>query len=442
MKRVAFLTLAVLAMTGTAFADNLTGGALICHTVPDLGYTTWVEEFGGEAPLSWWCQQLAPLASCDDQVNAIYGDDDTFYDNFYILAAWAEPKVFCAVEFGLGAYDTGLVSFPQHGACGVDPATIPTTDPAWPQPNSGIAVAWAVVNAPSGNFVPVYFFGCYLYGSYYGSTMMPLTTDPATDFAGFASCEVPPVTYDVFEMGAMGINEEGLFACGIPIPLEACCFGAVCELLTEEDCITQGGDFYGGPCDPNPCPGEFTACCLCDMSCLLVSAEEECYACGGVYWFPEIHSCDPNPCPPCTHPCCFEDGSCQDLSCMGCEELGGAWHTEWESCDPNPCPRPEFACCFIDGSCEVTTEELCLELGGDPHPEWPECDGADCPILIGACCFCSPPPDCLDNVFEDECYQMGGVAWFAGEDCENVDCWEYTPAHLDSWGEIKEKYRR
>ncbi len=187
---------------------------------------------------------------------------------------------------------------------------------------------------------------------------------------------------------------------------------------------------------------EALACCLCDMSCLLVSAEEECYACGGVYWFPEIHSCDPNPCPPCTHPCCFEDGSCQDLSCMGCEELGGAWHTEWESCDPNPCPRPEFACCFIDGSCEVTTEELCLELGGDPHPEWPECDGADCPILIGACCFCSPPPDCLDNVFEDECYQMGGVAWFAGEDCENVDCWEYTPAHLDSWGEIKEKYRR
>lgn len=38
-------------------------------------------------------------------------------------------------------------------------------------------------------------------------------------------------------------------------PLDgACCFGPDCVILAEGACAQQGGVWYGGPCDPNPCP--------------------------------------------------------------------------------------------------------------------------------------------------------------------------------------------
>ena len=391
--RTAVLTLALLALPGAALGDDLSNGVLICHNVPDLGYTTWVEEFEAEAPLSWWCEQYVPLAGFEDQVNEIYSDEYTFYDNFYVLAGWYQPKTLCAVEFGLGGYDTGLASFLQHGACGIDPATIPTTDPAWPSPNSGIAIAWAIANAPSGNFIPVYFFGCYLYGSYYGSTQVPLTTDPATDFAGFASCEVPPVTYDAVVLGALGLNEEGVYAGPVvPVP-GACCFpGGECVMLTPEDCLGAGGEIFGGPCVPNPCSPS-GACCY-DCVCMEMP-ESECLDLNGV-WFADL-PCNPNPCPPC-YACCFADYTCVVLTDVDCEAMGGVVVYEADTCDPDPCG-----------------------------------------VVFGACCF--GDHSCIEAIFEEDCLEMGGVVWFSETLCEDAPCGDYTPHDKHSWGEIKDLYR-
>jgi len=435
--RKVLMALALLGLAGGAVADDLSGGALICHNVPDLGYTTWVEEFEAEAPLSWWCEQYVPLTSCDDQVNEIYNSEEyTFYDNFYVLAAWAEPKTFCAVEFGLGAYDNGLVSFSQHGACGIDPATIPTTDPAWPSPGSGIAIAWAVVNAPSGNFVPVYFFGCYLYGAYYGSTQFPLINDPATDFAGFASCEVPPVTYDAYSMGALGLNEEGIFACyEEPPPREACCFGPECVLMYEAECIDAGGVWYGGPCDPNPCPDEEPWACCFGPDCLMLF-EADCIDQGGVFQGVGV-TCDPNPCPQ-PGACCF-GCVCEVLMPDVCLDQGGEWYGG--PCDPNPCPPCEYACCFPGGECQVATEDVCAELGGTVYYDYMTCEPNPCPDLLGACCFPQEGHPCIDDTFEEDCYEMGGVAWFVDETCATAPCDQYTPTDKHSWGEIKDMYR-
>jgi len=107
--RSALLVLLLFGGVGATLADDLSGGVFICHNVPDLGYTTWVEAFAGEAPLAWWCEQYVPIADCVDQVNEVYSDQYTFYDHFYVLAAWSSPKTFCAAEFGLGYYNTGLI---------------------------------------------------------------------------------------------------------------------------------------------------------------------------------------------------------------------------------------------------------------------------------------------------------------------------------------------
>jgi len=34
----------------------------------------------------------------------------------------------------------------------------------------------------------------------------------------------------------------------------ACCVGVECLFVLETECATLGGDWYGGPCQPNPCP--------------------------------------------------------------------------------------------------------------------------------------------------------------------------------------------
>lgn len=61
----------------------------------------------------------------------------------------------------------------------------------------------------------------------------------------------------------------------------ACCFSGGCQLLTETECATQGGEYYPDQsCTPNPCQGA-GACCV-GPDCLLLTSGE-CFARGGVY---------------------------------------------------------------------------------------------------------------------------------------------------------------
>jgi len=307
--------LALFALTAITSAEDLSNGVLITHYVPGFGGR--YEPHGCEDYI-----QYARITSCDEQNEMATFPDYTTYVEWYVLAAWPEDREFCAVEFGLGDYNNGLVSFTEHGPCHPDATLLPTTDPPWPSPNSGIAIAFAHDAAPSGNFVPIYMFHTYAYGPYYGTTTIPLTTDPATDFIGFASCDVPPVVYACVEWGTLGINEPG---------------EAVCP----------------------PGFGEGFACCLGDGSCLLVYSSASCDAAGGEF-HSEWDSCDPNPCPVA---CCLPDESCVFLSRHNCEALGGLSYPTYDTCDPNPCPDRIYACCAgPDGhTCILVTRSACEE---------------------------------------------------------------------------------
>lgn len=74
--------------------------------------------------------------------------------------------------------------------------------------------------------------------------------------------------------------------CTPPPPTGACCFAnGNCVILEYEDCVSQGGNYYGNevPCDPNPCAEPVGACCNpTNYSCRMMG-EEGCTASGWIY---------------------------------------------------------------------------------------------------------------------------------------------------------------
>jgi len=280
-----------------AFADELADGVLITHYVPGFGGP-------GEPHGCDDYMQLAAIGTCEDQNETVEFEDDVAIVEWYVLATWPEAKEFCGVEFGLGDYDPELVDVIDHAPCGVGAQTIPSYDPPWPEPNSGIAVTWDFDTPPSGNFVPVYMFQCRVYGSSYGTTTIPITADPMSSFLGFANCEAPPSVWYALESGVLGIHEPGDWVCppGLAVEARACCllYGP-CLLLREEDCAEAGGVFFEewDTCDPNPCPDPdlWYACCHGeDLHSCQMSNQLYCQAVLEGVWMEGIESCFPNPC--------------------------------------------------------------------------------------------------------------------------------------------------
>jgi hypothetical protein len=62
----------------------------------------------------------------------------------------------------------------------------------------------------------------------------------------------------------------------------ACCIGEECFVLTEEECLAQGGEYQGDdvPCDDTLCVN--TGACCIGVDCVILT-EEECIAQGGEY---------------------------------------------------------------------------------------------------------------------------------------------------------------
>jgi hypothetical protein len=305
-----------------------------------------------DPPALGWCGEYAAnyaISACDQQINEIYVS--TYQSMlWFVIAAWAEPKVWCGTEFGFGDYvpgATGIMAFLEYGPCYAVPGQgleIPT--PGWPGPNEGTAFVvtegqWA------GNFVPVYYFAAYAYG--YGDPgVVPLALDPPTSFAGTGNCSSPPTQYDAVCLGGMGVNMPGIYCCPVGPREQVCCdpLTGLCMVVFEEECLAAGWNWrpdLGESCDPNPCP----------------------------------------PPPPPEAPCCFENGTCSMLIEADCDMLGGIWHPEWDSCDPNLCPQPEAVCCN-DHICTIATQLDCEAGGGIWHPEFGEsCDPNPCEIYTG-----------------------------------------------------------
>lgn len=285
MKRV-LLALALAGLgVGVAYAqpDILTDGVFIFHSPPGLVYTSDITDY---------CPVYAQYAitRCDQENPQVMSGTGAVW---YVLAAWNDAKHWCGTEFGLGAYDPGIVGIAAYGQCPTSALVIPYG--TWPGPNTGISLA-AAGTPWDGNFQPVYWFGAYAY--YPG--LVPLTAHPGTGFGGFADCLTPPTSYPAYAYGAMGLYQTGVPACP-PVPTQhVCCVGELCYLvLTADECAAMGGVYHPewdscGP--PNPCEViPVPAVCCIGHECFLV-LEDECAAMGGI-WHPEFPDCGPpNPC--------------------------------------------------------------------------------------------------------------------------------------------------
>jgi hypothetical protein len=330
--RKVLLTLALLGMAvGFANADpsNLEGGVLIAHYVPELPYTT-------DPPAAGWCAEALNYLPGGPELANTQIDVSTYAPVvWYVIAAWEmEDKTWCGTEFGFADYDPAIFAFSDASPCfPVDGLEIPTS--GWPGPNQGTAFV-VTGDAWMGNYVPVYFFGGYAYGSF-GAGEIALANDPPTGFAGFGNCSAPPAQYACAaeQLGGMGVNMAGAHAMfPIPEPPQACCFDTgECQMLLAADCMAAGGVPQGPDtvCDPNPCeqPG---ACCVGGLCEVLF--EEACGLLGGIF-LPGM-LCEPNPC---EAVCCYGDTlhECMITVEDECAAMNGAWHPEWTSCEPNPC---------------------------------------------------------------------------------------------------------
>ncbi|MFC1572707.1 fibronectin type III domain-containing protein [Candidatus Eisenbacteria bacterium] len=237
-------------------------------------------------------------------------------------------------------------------------------------------------------------------------------------------------------------------------PEYACCVGATCQIETESDCNTAGGEWLPGMtgCDPNPCL-EF-ACCA-DQSCQVVH-QDECLAANGE-WLEGVEICDPNPCleyaccsgdtcnvlrqdscatasgvwqegidscdpNPCLEYACCVGETCSSLQPLECEDGGGQWHPLVTTCDPNPCLA--FVCC-VEDSCQITNQIACASAAGEWLPGVTSCDPNPC---IAACCT----GDVCELQTPSNCASSGSE-WLVGvSSCDPNPCPEFACCMADT----------
>ncbi len=340
MKRV-LLTLALLAFIvggASATPDDLCGCALITHQVPQLQYTV-----GDGINL---CPEYAAYAisSAEEQINRI-DTGSVACINWFILAAFMEDdKEWCGCQFGFDTFQDGLVTFDFSDACYPPTGGLEIPSAGWPGPLEGTALV--VTGDPwTGNYVPIYSFGGYAYGSSYGFSpeIVQVIPDPsvANPFGGLGNCLAVPIKYDA-HLGGLGVNMDGTYVEPTPCDIyAACCYGPL-----------------GEDCD--------------------VTTLDECDALGGV-WHEEWPDCGPpNPC--LVYGACCVGGNCAITTQSVCEQGGGEWLGEGTVCDPNPCP----AVCCVGQECYITLEDECAGMGGDWYPDWITCTPNPCPSPVGS----------------------------------------------------------
>ena len=274
--------------TAAAHADpnDLSDGVFIAHHPPQFDWSC-LNQYGT-------CRGYdgcdLGIHGCDEQNTTIAASAQALW---YVLAAWHDSdRVWCGVEFGLGAYDPASVLVLNGSQCPASALAIPYG--AWPGPNTGISLG-ATSEPWAGSFRPVYWFACYAYGP----GEIPLTPHPGTGFGGFANCLIGSRLYPAVCFGSMGLFQPGLTCC-----------------------------------PPTP---EQHACCV-DGNCYLMWTRRECEESGGV-WHPEWDSCASRPCYVAPEPAvCCVGHLCYFLLEVDCAAVSGQWHPETLDCGPpNPC---------------------------------------------------------------------------------------------------------
>lgn len=269
-----FLTaMAILACAALpALAGPNAGGTILVHyaPVPVPPEPTFVE--GG-------------LTVCEEAVTMAPAIDQVLWFAYAAFPTNASPRV-KVVSFGCD-YDPAMVgilwSVTRPGAIEIFYAPDPLQ---WPQPGTGVAVAFDQTLTETVN--EIYVFAGYGYeGQFFG-----LVSHPDPNLGGsFADDNVPSEVDMIAGYGSLGFGVPGVPACPPPAVEGACCLpDGRCEFVLEENCA--GAFLAGVLCDPNPCAPAF-ACCLTDGRCQVLT-QEACAAAGGT--FNGAPDCDPDPC--------------------------------------------------------------------------------------------------------------------------------------------------
>ncbi|MCC7143737.1 MAG: hypothetical protein IT349_16680 [Candidatus Eisenbacteria bacterium] len=395
----AFIVFLMLVARVAAAGPNA-GGTLIVHADPN--------------PLSTGVPDCVPQG-LSDCATANLRVDGVSVHAFWVVAAFptgSAPRL-AGVTFGIN-YPPELTLI-DAGPC----ADFELAEAGWPGSGTGTALTWNT--AQTGLLTPVYFFSGY---NYYAPTPAVFALAPhPTQGAAFGDDANPAVLDEIAALGSLGFSTDGVRACPEQLPPGgACCFGhGVCQRLSINDCIMQGGVFQGFDtvCDPNPCPVEVWACCLRDTDCINLT-EEECATYSDAHFVPGV-LCQGDPCTAFWGACCTGDGYCFLLTEAWCLDNGGEFLGEGSSCDPSPCPPPVFgACCTSQGLCRTLTESECASQGNSYLGDGTSCDPNPCiAVPTGACC--SGNGACV--VTTEEACQIGGGSYIGdGTGCDPYPC--------------------
>jgi hypothetical protein len=226
-------------LAGTASAGKNSGGALVVHTADNAYfyryYTVYCDSPYYEDPGACWA---AGTEVTDGNTPVI----------FWVLAAFRDISVPCVsgIDFGV------CHNLPEEyvyvwNLCGPDGTTAVTT-PGWPSQGnaSGISIGFGTPVIANRLF-PVYWFATWGFeGAYFGTC-----AHPDSGVARFWDDSEPPVADECHNFGQIRWYEEGFNHC--PDPAACCLPDYSCVLEAPGDCEWLGGEFLGGPCDPNPC---------------------------------------------------------------------------------------------------------------------------------------------------------------------------------------------
>ncbi|MBU1701287.1 MAG: hypothetical protein KJ970_07380 [Candidatus Eisenbacteria bacterium] len=226
--------------SGAAFAGPNAGARLMVQ-----GNVNGVSTNGficADIPIPSTCEEMDPSAIPDSETSL-----------YWYLAVVVSPPDntpnFNTIVFGLGDYITADTYIGYWGPCIAGALEISTD--GWPFPGEGTAVSWTP-DCVYGYMEPVYYFG--VYG--YAAGDIPLDVHPIQGGV-VVDCSVDPQSDDFFGFGAMGVAGSpgsNPYCPGLEPAPGACCFGpTVCVMLLEEDCLSEGGEWYGGDCEDAPC---------------------------------------------------------------------------------------------------------------------------------------------------------------------------------------------
>jgi len=273
------MALVVLAMASApAFAGPNVGGTLVVHDT-GLVYCSDISSYPSPAPSceTGTVDANIPLEYVDGWVWKIYAAFPAA--NSPRLKALALGEQFDATVLVLGGGLPDPVNdfdVPQGG---------------WPTTSGGAdGISFGTVK--TDHMVEVYWFGGYAYG---GTGLFATVPHPIEANRFFVDDSTPPLQDPIEGYSSIGFGVDGDIHCpSVPTP-GACCFtDGSCQLLLADACIAAGGSFFGGACDPNPCPPPPVEAACCLNGACTITTETLCLGAGG-QWLPG-EDCDPNPC--------------------------------------------------------------------------------------------------------------------------------------------------